>query len=345
MAPFVLHVDLDQFIAAVEVLRRPELRGRPVVVGGGGDPTRRGVVSTASYEARRFGIASGMALRTAARRCPEAVFLPVDRSAYQAASEKVMETLRAFPAVVEVAGWDEAFVAGDTDDPERLAGEIQKAVAERTELSCSVGIGDNKLQAKVASNLAKPGGVVRLSRATWRAAMDDRPPDALWGIGRKRARRLAALGIPTVGALAGADGAVLAEAFGPGLGPWLVTIARGEDDSPVLAEPYPAKSRGRETTFEEDLEDPQQVRRQVRRLAGEVAEDVAREGRGASRMIVKVRFAPFETHTHGVALEVPALDAGALEEAALRALEWFEIDRPVRLLGVRADLAPPRPGA
>src|SRR5258708_4176619 len=148
---WVLHVDLDQFIAAVEVLRRPELRGLAVVVGGTGDPSKRGVVSTASYEARARGVHSGVPLRTAARRCPEAVFLPVDHEAYQAASAAVMATLREGDAVVEVAGWDEAFLAVRTDDPEAVARDIQQRVRRSTRLDCSVGIGHNKLQAKMAT--------------------------------------------------------------------------------------------------------------------------------------------------------------------------------------------------
>jgi DNA polymerase-4 len=145
---WILHVDLDQFIAAVEVGRRPELRGLPVVVGGSGDPTqRRMVVATASYEARRFGVRSGMPLRTAARRCPDAVFLPSDHPAYEEASARVMATLRTFPVVVEVWGWDEAFLGARTDDPEALAAGIQRAVAATTGLSCSIGIGDNKHRA------------------------------------------------------------------------------------------------------------------------------------------------------------------------------------------------------
>src|SRR5581483_6584981 len=148
----VLHVDLDQFIAAVELLRHPELVGKPVVVGGEGDPTKRGVVSTASYEARAFGIRSGMPLRTAFTRCPEAVFLPVDAPAYLAASRRVMRTLRTFPATVEVAGWDEAFLRVDSDDPEGLAREIQRSVFARTRLWCSIGIGG-----KTAARLAALG--------------------------------------------------------------------------------------------------------------------------------------------------------------------------------------------
>ncbi|MFB9838419.1 DNA polymerase IV, partial [Actinoallomurus acaciae] len=201
----MLHVDLDQFLVAVEVLRRPELRGLPVVVGGDGDPAKRGVVSTASYEARVFGVHSGLPLRTAARRCPGAVFLPVDRPVYEAASAEVMAVLRAYGAVVEVLGWDEAFLAVDTDDPEADAREIRRRVHAATGLGCSVGIGGNKLQAKVATGFGKPGGIFRLTGDTWLDVLGDRPADALWSIGRKTARRLAALGIDTVRRLAEAD--------------------------------------------------------------------------------------------------------------------------------------------
>ena len=174
MGRWVLHVDLDQFIAAVEVLRRPELRGLPVVVGGDGDPSKRGVVSTASYEARTFGVRSGMPLRTAARRIPDAVFLPVDKEAYEAASAQVMEVLRGTGAVVEVIGWDEAFLGVVTDDPEAYARDVQRRVVEATRLECSVGIGKNKLQAKVATDFGKPAGVYRLTGETWFEVLGDR---------------------------------------------------------------------------------------------------------------------------------------------------------------------------
>src|SRR5262249_41594962 len=146
---WILHVDLDQFIAAVEVLRRPELRGQPVIVGGRGDPTERAVVATASYEAREFGVRSGMPLRTAVKRCPDAVLLPSEPEVYEQASEHVMDTLREFDAVVEVMGWDEAFLGAHTDDPDTLARDIQRAVAETTQLTCAIGIGDNKVRAKI----------------------------------------------------------------------------------------------------------------------------------------------------------------------------------------------------
>ncbi|MEU8304418.1 DNA polymerase IV [Actinomadura sp. NPDC048955] len=339
MGRWVLHVDLDQFIAAVEVLRHPELRGRPVVVGGDGDPSKRGVVSTASYEAREFGVHSGLPLRTALRRCPDAVFLPVDRELYESVSEQVMAALRSLGVVVEVLGWDEAFLAVDGDDPEATAREIRDRVRAATGLECTVGIGENKLQAKLATGFGKPAGVFRLTGETWFAVLGDRPTDALWGIGAKTAKRLRGLGIATVGDLAAADPGALAREVGPMTGPWLVRLAQGRDGSPVSDAPYVPRSCGRETTFQRDLDDWEDVRREVVRLARRVAEDVAADDRDVVRVVVKVRYVPFTTRTHGRALEAPSSEPARIEEAALAALDRFTGRRPVRLLGVRAEFA------
>jgi len=337
---WVLHVDLDEFLAAVEVARRPELRGRPVVVGGDGDPTRRGVVATASYEAREYGVHSGMALRTALKRCPDAVFLPSDPPAYEAVSERVMAALAGLGVVVEVLGWDEAFLGTDAADPEALAAEAQRVVREATGLACSVGIGDNRLRAKIATGFAKPAGVYRLTKHNWVDVMGDRPPDALWGIGSRTAAKLAALGITTVVGLARADPAALAARLGPTMGPWYRMLAFGVAGSEVSAEPWRAKSRSREVTFQQDVRDRATLDEQVVALARRVAADVAEEARPAVRVAVKVRFAPFFTHTRSVPLSSPTGDPEAIERAALAALSRFRLDQPVRLLGVRADLAP-----
>jgi len=260
-------VDLDQFIAAVEVLRHPELRGRPVVVGGDGDPAKRGVVATASYEARAHGVHSGLALRTALRRCPDAVFLPMDKAAYEAVSATVMAALREFDAVVEVMGWDEAFLGAETEDPEELARRIQKQVRAASQLDCTVGIGENKLQAKLATGYGKPAGVFRLTHDTWFEVLGGQPTEALWGIGRRTAAKLAALGIGTVGELAATDPFALAPVFGPATGPWLVQTARGLSPSPVDSAPYVARSHGQEVTFQQDISDWAEVRAEVTRLA------------------------------------------------------------------------------
>jgi DNA polymerase-4 len=337
MATWVLHVDLDQFIAAVEVLRRPELAGRPVVVGGRGDPTERAVVATASYEAREFGVHSGIPLRLAARRCPDAVFLPHDAPAYDAASAVVMDTLRLFDLPLEVLGWDEAFLGLSGDDPEGVAADIQQTVLERTRLHSSIGIGDNKLRAKLATGFAKPAGIYRLTKENWVSVMGSRPTEALWGIGRKTARKLAELGFHTVSELATADPALLAQRLGPTMGPWYRGLARGAGSAEVTGEPWSARSRSRETTYQSDLSDPAEIAAAVEVLARRVASDVVAEGRPAVRVAVKVRFAPFFTHTRSAKLPAPTSDAAALVVGALEVLGRFELDRPVRLLGVRAE--------
>jgi DNA polymerase-4 len=340
MTRWVLHVDLDQFIAAVEVLRHPELRGRPVVVGGDGDPAKRGVVATASYEAREHGVHSGLPMRTAARRCPDAVFLPADRPAYEAVSAEVMTALRELGYVTEELGWDEAFVAAETDDPEAVAGEIQQQIKAATRLESSVGIGENRIQAKLASNFAKPHGIFRLTHQNWFAVMGGLPTGKLLGIGAKTERKLAELGIATVAELADADIAAVAARLGPTIGPWLVQTARGLGSSEVSAEPYVPRSRSRETTFQRNIEDWARVREEVLRLAAHVTRDVEAEQRPAVRVVVKVRHAPFFTSTHGQTLAEPTSDGAVIGQAALAALDKFTDRRPVRLLGVRAEFPP-----
>jgi nucleotidyltransferase/DNA polymerase involved in DNA repair len=329
---WVLHVDLDQFIAAVEVLRRPELRGKPVVVGGDGDPDKRGVVSTASYEAREYGVHSGQPLRTAKKRCQDCIFLPVDADAYNEVSAQVMGVLRETGRPVEVLGWDEAFVGVETDDPEAFAQGLAADVRAATDLDCSVGIGENKLQAKIATGYGKPAGVFRFTSATWYELLGDRPPDAIWGIGAKTTAKLAGLGITTVRELAAADPDRLAAEFGPMTGPWLVLLGRGRGDAEVDPTPYVARSHGREVTFQQNIKDWAKVGEEVTRLARPVADEVSE--RTVARVVVKVRFAPFVTVTHGVPL------TGTIEDAAQAALALFTPGlRQVRLLGVRAEFA------
>jgi DNA polymerase-4 len=317
------------------------LRGKPVVVGGAGDPTQRAVVATASYEARRFGIRSGMPLRTAAQRCPDAVFLPSDRPAYEQASEEVMAALRTLPVVVEVLGWDEAFLGAHSDDPERLALDVQRTVRAATGLSCSVGIGDNKLRAKLATGFAKPAGIYRLTEDNWAQVMAARPTEALWGIGRRTAAKLAAEGITTVGQLATADPERLAGRFGPTMGPWYRVLAMGLGGTVVDPTPHVARSRSRETTFQVDIADRAEIERELGVLAHRVAQDVLDEGRPAARVGVKVRFAPFFTQIRSMTLPEPTSDAHEIERAATALLDRFDRWRPVRLLGVRAELTRP----
>jgi nucleotidyltransferase/DNA polymerase involved in DNA repair len=265
------------------------------------------------------------------------VFLPVDKPAYEAASEEIMTVLRELAPAVEVMGWDEAFLAVETDDPESFARQIQDRVLDATQLACSVGIGENRLQAKLATGFGKPAGVFRLTHENWYEVLGDQPASALWGIGAKTASKLAELGITTVRQLAAAPVEPVAARFGPTTGPWLILTARGIGSDEVSSEPYVPRSRSREVTYQEDLTDWEEVRAEVTRIAGQVTADVLAEQRPAIRIVVKVRYRPFFTSTHGVPLPEPTSDQAAIEDGAALALEKFTDRRPVRLLGVRAE--------
>jgi DNA polymerase-4 len=339
---WVLHVDLDQFIAAVEVLRRPELAGKPVIVGGDGDPTKaRQVVATASYEARAFGVHSGMPLRLAHRKCPDGVFLPSDHPAYDAASAEVMAVLRSFDHPVEVWGWDEAVLGAETADPESLARSIRTAVAERTGLTCAVGIGETKERAKMATTFAKESvdKVFRLSSANWLPVMGHRDVTALWGIGKRTAARLAEHDVRTVLDLATADRDELARWFGPTIGPSLRVLARGGAARTVVSEERVPRSRSKQVTYPRDLTDPDQIRKQIRTLTADVCAEVFASGRVATHVGVVVRTASFFTQIKTGKLAEPTTDPAQVITHALVVLDRFEFTRPVRLLGVRVDLA------
>jgi DNA polymerase-4 len=332
-------VDLDQFLASVELRRHPELAGLPVIVGGSGDPTEpRKVVTCASYEAREFGVHAGMPLRTAARRCPAATFLPSDPPAYDAASGQVMGLLRDLGHPVEVWGWDEAYVGVTADDPNEVAEEIRTIISSETGLSCSVGISDNKQRAKVATGFAKPAGVFSLTDANWMTVMADRPVDALWGVGPKTAKKLAALDITTVRQLAHSDAELLTSTFGPRTGLWLLLLAKGGGDTDVSAKPWVPRSRSHVVTFPRDITDRAEMDSAVTQLARQALQDVVASGRIVTRVAVTVRTATFYTRTKIRKLVAPTTDPETIIAAALRVLDLFELDRPVRLLGVRLEL-------
>jgi DNA polymerase-4 len=218
-----------------------------------------------------------------------------------------------------------------------MARRIQERVRAVSQLDCTVGIGENKLQAKLATGYGKPAGVFRLTHGSWFEVLGGQPTDALWGIGRRTAAKLGTLGIGTVSELAATQPGALAVHFGPTIGPWLVQTARGLSPSPVDSAPYVARSHGRETTFQQDISDWDRVRAEVARLARVVAAAIAAERRPAVRVVVKVRYVPFITRTHGHPLGEPTTDPGPIERAALAALEDFTGRRAVRLLGVRAE--------
>ena len=338
---WVLHVDLDQFITAVEVLRRPELAGKPVIVGGRGDPTERAVVSTASYEAREFGVGSGMPLRIAARKVPDAVILPVDAPAYLEASEEVMTTLRAQPgAVVQVLGWDEAFVGVEVEDPETYARRVQAAVLERTRLHCSIGIGDTLVRAKVATGFGKPRGVFRLTAENWLDVMGERPTIDLWGVGSKVSKRLAALGIRTVSELAVAEDEALTTEFGPRMGLWYRQLGRGDGSAVVDDTPWVARGHSKETTFQANIVDPGEIETAARHLLDQVLDEVAADDRPVVGLGLKVRYAPFLTKTF--TKKIPSTsDRDIVIARAMELVAKIEPDRPIRLLGMRAEMAMP----
>ena len=342
MPRWILHVDLDQFLASVELGRHPELAGLPVIVGGNGDPTEaRKVVTCASYEAREFGVHAGMPLRTAARHCPDATFLPSDPAAYDAASEQVMGLLRDMGHPVEVWGWDEAYVDADSADPGELAEQIRTVISSTTGLSCSVGISDNKQRAKVATGFAKPAGVYTLTESNWMTVMGDRPVDALWGVGPKTAKKLAGLDITTVWQLAHTDAELLTSTFGPRTGLWLLLLANGGGDDTVSSEPWVPRSRSHVVTFPMDLTDRVEMDSAVTELARRAHSEVVAASRIVTRVAVTVRTATFYTRTKIRKLDEATTDADVIVAAALRVLDLFELDRPVRLLGVRLELQMP----
>ena len=308
---WVLHVDLDQFLASVELRRHPELVGLPVIVGGSGDPTEpRKVVTCASYEARAFGVHAGMPLRSAARRCPDATFLPADPAAYDAASDEVMGVLRDLGHPVEVWGWDEAYVGAGLADPAALAETIRAQIAAVTGLAASVGISDNKQRAKVATGFAKPDGVYTLTDANWMAVMGDRPVDALWGVGPKTAKKLAALDISTVRQLADADAELLTSRFGPRTGLWLLLLAKGGGDESVSAQPWIPRSRSHVVTFPRDLTDRAEMDAALDDLARRALADVVAQSRVVTRVAVTVRTSTFFTRTKIRKLDEPTTIAG-----------------------------------
>ena len=332
----ILHVDMDAFFAAIELQRHPELSGRPLIIGGRGDPRERGVVSTASYEARRFGVYSGMPLRTALRRCPQAVFLPVDYETYAAVSARIKRILAAFTPNLEDAGIDEAFldISAIPGPAEDVARAIKQRIREDTGLTCSVGIAPNKLLAKMASDLEKPDGLTILGEGDIKKRLWPLPVRKLWGVGPKTEQRLAGLGIATIGQLAQTPAAALVAQFGPAHGRTLRQSARGIDDSPLITHWEP-KSLGRETTFQRDTGDWTRIRAALLALTRELVAHMQTERYLARNVTVKLRFADFDTHTHAVTLAAATDDPEPVTHAVLQCLKRFALIKKVRLIGVR----------
>ena len=262
------------------------------------------------------------------------MLLPVDGPAYDAASAVVMQTLRAIPgAVVEVLGWDEAFIGIETDDPEQVASTVQADVLAATELHCSVGIGDTKVRAKIATEFGKPRGMFRLTRDNWFPVMGEKSTKELWGIGNRIQQRLAEIGIHTVRELAMSPDEPLIAEFGPNTGPHIGRLGRGVSSATVDDTPWVARAHGRETTYQQNLATPEEVAAAIRSLAEQVVEDIRREERACARVHLKVRFAPFFTVNRSRKLPEPTFDPDVIAEATLGLYRKLEDERPIRLSG------------
>ncbi len=358
----IAHLDMDAFYASVELLRYPELRGRPVVIGGGrqhqpvlhADGTRRystlrhyagrGVVTTCTYEARAFGVHSAMGMMKAAQLAPDAVLLPVDFDEYRRYSRLFKAAVRAIAPVVEDRGIDEIYIdltdlPGAHDDRGRAIGQALKdAVRATTGLSCSVGITPNKLLSKICSEFDKPGGLTVLEAAEIPSRIWPLAAKKVNGIGPKASAKLAALGLESIGDVAAADPALLREHFGPSFGAWLHEAAHGRDERPVVTFREP-KSISRETTFERDLHavrDRAELGAIFTRLCEQLAGDLARKGYAGKTIGIKLRFDDFRSVTRDVTLPAHTFDAAAIRRAAGLCLKRVDLARRLRLLGVRA---------
>jgi DNA polymerase-4 len=334
----ILHCDLDAFYASVEQLDRPELRGKPVVVGG--PPEARGVVAAASYEARKFGVRSAMPMSRALRACPEAVRVSPRFDRYGEVSRRVMALFREVTPLVEPLSLDEAFLdasgeAAAHGGAEALAREIKVRVKAETGLTVSIGVGTNKTVAKIASEMGKPDGLVVVPAGAEASFLAPLPVRALWGVGPRAEEELVKMGVRTIGDLASADEGALTARFGV-RGGWFSRMARGLDDRPVETE-HERKSVGAETTFPRDLPDGPALRRELRRLAEGVARRLARQGVRARTVVLKLRYSDFRTITRQASSPETVARADELEAAAAALLDkTAEAEDKFRLLGIHA---------
>jgi DNA polymerase-4 len=363
MPRLIAHLDMDAFYASVELLRYPELRGLPVVIGGGRDReprllpdgTRRffalrdyvgrGVVTTSTYEARKLGVFSAMGMMKSAVLAPDAVLLPVDFDEYRKYSRLFKAAVRSVAPVVEDRGIDEIYVdlsdvAGACEDRGRAVGlRLKAAVREATGLSCSIGITPNKLLSKLASELDKPDGLTLLDHADLATRIWPLAARKVNGIGPKAAEKLAGFGLHTVGDIAAADPALLLARFGKSFGAWLHEASHGRDDRPVVTSSEPV-SISRETTFDRDLHavrDRHELGAIFTDLCVKLAGDLARKGYAAKTIGIKLRFDDFRIATRDLTLTAHTLDGREIRRAAGVCLKRVELTRRLRLLGVRAS--------
>ena len=334
----IIHIDMDAFFAAVEERRNPDLSGKPVVIGGAGDPAKRGVVSTANYEARKYGIHSAMPLMTARKLCPHAVFLPVDYAAYVAASHQFKSTLTAITPIIEDVGIDEVFmdVTDLTDTCESIALRIKTGIKEIKGLTCSIGIAANKLLAKIASDMQKPDGLTILNETDIESRLWPLPARKLYGVGPKTEVHLKKIGVETIGQLASRTIDELIETFGNSYGQYLYEASRGIDESPLITH-WEAKSISREKTFQEDVKDWQTIAKNLASLTEEVVDDMRESGHRAKTVTIKIRFSDFQTLTRAKTLDGYTDSKEDLRKAAFACLKRIELNKRVRLIGVRAS--------
>ena len=335
---------MDAFYVSVELQRRPELRGKPVVVAGSGP---RAVVTTASYEARVFGVFSATPASRARRLCPQAVFVAPDFQHYRERSQAVMAALQGQVDRIEVVGLDEAYLdLSGIERPNAAARRIKSAVRDATGLACSIGIGPNKLVAKVASDADKPDGFLSLTAAQARERFAPSSPGLIPGIGPKSVERLRQRGVERLDQLGATPDAELANWFGDRLGPHLGRLARFEDERELETSRL-RKSESRETTFDHDLRGVEALEPVLERLAAELCRDLARHSRQGRTIGIKVRLDDFSTHTRARSLPEPTGEEAAVLDVARELLRGLAPQRPVRLLGVRVaglDEAPRPPG-
>jgi DNA polymerase IV len=334
----ILHIDMDAFFAAVEEKRHPELAGKPIVIGGDGDPTKRGVVSTASYEARKYGIHSAMPLRRAYQLCPQAVFLPVDYDEYVKVSGKIKAILRSFTPLIEDVGIDEAFLdITDIDmESEELVKRIKESIMEETNLTCSIGIGPNKLLAKIASDMKKPDGLTIISPQDIKIMIWPLPVRKLWGVGPKTEKRLRDAGIMTIGDLASIPREKLIEDFGQSYGDYLYQASRGIDESPLITHWEP-KSISRETTFQRDTDNWNIISKNLAELTRDVVDSMKESRYQGKTVTIKIRFSNFETHTRAKTLNDFTDSLDIMRKAAFEIFGRIELKKKVRLIGVRVS--------
>jgi DNA polymerase-4 len=342
----IIHLDLDAFFAAVEALDHPELAGKPLIVGG--RPEERGVVASASYAARAFGVRSAMPTARALALCPAAIVVPARHDAYRKYSRQVMAILQETSPIVEQMSIDEAYLdltghLSAWDEAIDVARKIQQRVWEEVGLSASLGVAANKLVAKVASDRDKPGGLTVVRPGEEAAFLAPLPVRVLWGIGPVTEQKLAELGVATVGQLAKVPEEELRARFGS-QGAAMARHARGIDRRPVVTE-HERKSVSQERTFSRDLADAETLERHLRQMSQGVAHHLDRAEMAAGTVAIKLRYADFTTLTRQVALAVPTADEQEIYQAALSLLRRaWQRDRPVRLLGVAARQLSAPPG-